>query len=46
MLEGDYAGVDAVTRGWGFGLPDLMHDGQLHAHEANDSKEGTKAQEK
>ncbi|KAF9554246.1 ABC1-domain-containing protein [Agrocybe pediades] len=24
MLAGDYAGVDAVTRGWGFGLPDLM----------------------
>ncbi|PPR01545.1 hypothetical protein CVT24_001856 [Panaeolus cyanescens] len=24
MLIGDYAGVDAVTRGWGFGMPDLM----------------------
>jgi aarF domain-containing kinase len=24
MLVGDYQGVDAVTRGWGVGLPDLM----------------------
>ena len=24
MLVGDYQGVDAVTRGWGMGLPDLM----------------------
>jgi len=24
MLEGNYAGVDAVTKGWGMGLPDLM----------------------
>lgn len=24
MLVGDYHGVDAVTRGWGVGLPDLM----------------------
>lgn len=24
MLIGDYQGVDAVTRGWGVGLPDLM----------------------
>ncbi|KAF8966801.1 ABC1 family-domain-containing protein [Flammula alnicola] len=24
MLVGDYNGVDAVTKGWGFGLPELM----------------------
>ncbi|KAF8888371.1 hypothetical protein CPB84DRAFT_1749506 [Gymnopilus junonius] len=24
MLAGDYAGVEEVTKGWGFGVPDLM----------------------
>lgn len=53
MLIGDYAGVDEVTRGWGFGMPDLMASFTLmrptilkRGREKKPKKEGEEEREK
>ncbi|KDR71734.1 hypothetical protein GALMADRAFT_253465 [Galerina marginata CBS 339.88] len=53
MLSGDYAGVEEVTRGWGFGLPDLMASFTLmrptilrNGRKTKGDKEGNKKERK
>ncbi|KAF8152294.1 ABC1 family-domain-containing protein [Crassisporium funariophilum] len=53
MLAGDYQGVDAVTRGWGMGLPDLMASFTLmrptiltKGRKKKEKKEGEQKEEK